>query len=274
MVDLSALTPTVDQAGGDRPSIYGSSCHAAATEVPELCLFGDEAAQKVMVAIGDSHMAQWFAPLNAAAVRGSYRLLWATKRGCPAATVTVRSAVTKEPRLDCDVWRAALLELIAELPRVDMVVMSSSHWAMLLEPGTNTVITSERDRERSWHSGMTVTIRALSPAVRRILVIRDTPRPRFDVPTCLAQSGGDTRLCTQSRDRALKRSVWRAEKQLTSEFSMVRVAQLTSAFCTSVKCRPVTDSLVLRYRDDDHLTNTFATLLSGRLGSRIRAAAS
>jgi len=271
-VDLARLTPTPGRAKDDVPPIHTGSCDPGSSTAADLCRFGDPHGSKVMVAIGDSHMAQWFSAVNRTARRDGFRLLWATRRGCPAATVTVRSARTQQPYLDCDVWRSAVLEKVASLRRVDLVVMSSSHWATLLQPGTDTEITAGRERRTAWHAGMKYSIRAVVPTAKRILVIRDTPRLGVNAPACLLAGGGDTRLCSQSRSLALKAGPWRAERELTSDFARVTVAQFTSAFCSPRRCRPVTEDLVLRFRDGDHLTNTFASKMSGRMDHRIHAA--
>ncbi|HTY72984.1 MAG TPA: hypothetical protein VMI11_11250 [Actinomycetes bacterium] len=46
----------------------------------------------------------------------------------------------------------------------------------------------------------------------------------------------------------------------------------TSAFCTASRCRPVTSTHVLRWRDRSHMSVTFSRLLSSRVRLMIRSA--
>lgn len=267
-VDLALVSPRPVDAAGDLPHIYGSRCHTHGWSVVRLCQFGDRDARKVMVAFGDSHMAQWHAALNRAAKLEGYQLRWASKGGCPAATVRVPADGSPE---ECNWWRRQLLRKIVALPRLDLVVMASSSWIPIYYPGTFTAIGTEAEREEAWGAGMEKTIRRLKGRGRRVMVIRDTPRLWVDAPSCLLSSGGETRPCSHDRTGTLLSGNWAQIQRLTATFPRVRAVQFTSAFCTRSRCRPVTSSYLLRFRDDNHMTNTFSSALTGRVRSRIRA---
>jgi hypothetical protein len=218
-----------------------------------------------MVAFGDSHMAQWFGALRHVAQSGGYRLLWATKPGCPAADVLV-------PFDECMRWRDALLRKVAALPRVDLAVIASSSWITMLRPGTTTIVPTADERAQLWGSGMAKTVRRIKDTARRIVVIRDTPRLWINAPDCLRASDGDTRPCSQSRSTSLQPGFWQVEKALERRFARVRAIQFSSSFCAPRVCRPVTGSMLLRYRDDSHLTNTFSLAMSEIVGHRLASA--
>jgi hypothetical protein len=273
-VDLGTLTPRAQDAVDDRPGIYDNGCHDGPGQVdPRLCRYGDGEARRVMVALGDSHMAQWFTALNRFASRDGYRLLWATKSACPAPSVRLRSHQTGEPYRNCTQWRRTLLEKVAALPRVDLVVTSSSHWHTLLYPGSNTAITSSTDRVEAWRRGLRATVRSLGPTADRVLILRDSPNFHQDVPSCLLNTGGDADACSVAPSKAFREALWRVERKLASSVSRVRTVQVTAALCVDTSCRPVTDSMVLRYRDEAHLTDTFVRTMSPYLSAAVRLAA-
>ena len=262
VVNLDRLSPAIGVVQDDRPTVEKYRCHAR-TAHPWICRFGHK--PKVMVAFGDSHMTQWFAPLRWAARASGYRLLWASKPGCPAPMVT-------QPFYQCMVWRTELLDRLAKLPRIDLAVLGGSSWGTMLRPGTNTVISTSDDRAEQWRIGMNRTIRRLSPNTRRFMVIRDTPLMPMDVPTCLRSSSGDTRPCSQPRWSGLQPGFWRAESSLARQYARVSAVQFSSWFCAVGMCRPVTASRMVRFRDDDHLTNTFATAMSGLMTRQVTMA--
>jgi hypothetical protein len=262
VADLDRLAPDIAVVQDDRPPVERHRCHAR-TAFPWICTFGHK--PKVMVAFGDSHMTQWFSALRWAARVAGYRLLWASKPGCPAPMVA-------QPFGECMVWRKALLDRLSQLPRIDLAVIGGSSWLTMLRPGTQTAILSSEERAEQWRIGMNHTIRRLSPNTRRFMVIRDTPVMSMDVPTCLRSTGGDTRPCSRPRWSALHQGFWRAERSLAKRYARVSAVQLSSWFCASGMCRPVTDSLMVRFRDDDHLTNTFATAMSGLMTRQVRRA--
>jgi SGNH domain (fused to AT3 domains) len=107
---------------------------------------------------------------------------------------------------------------------------------------------------------------ALPPTVRRIVVIRDTPKgvPRRRTQRCIERALSRRRspslACAQPRARGLDPDPAVAAAQLMHS-PRVRVVDLTDFFCGRRRCYPVIGgALVLR--DENHLTGVF----SGTLG--------
>jgi hypothetical protein len=155
-----------------------------------------------------------------------------------------------------------MLDKIADLPRVDLVVMSGYHWHVLRYPGTNTVIQAGKARESAWHDGLARSVRKVRASADHVLILRDTPHMRTDVPSCLRSSGGDASACSVSVSNGLSWRLWRAERQVADDMRRVRAVQMTSHLCVDGRCRPVTHDRTLRYRDDTHLTTTFVHQLT------------
>lgn len=270
-VALSALTPSTGSAYYDRPPVYDNGCHVPThTVTARFCVYGDPHARKVMVAFGDSHIAQWWGALNKIAWHDGYRLLWATKSACPAPVVSVRIWRTAYPYAECDVWRQSMLKKIADLPRLDVVVMGGYHWHQLRYPGTNTLISKPAERQAAWRDGLTRSIRRIRFTADHIMILRDTVNMWREVPACLSSTGGDTTGCAGSPRTGLSRMLWRAERQVAAEFGKVRAVQMTRFICADTVCGPVTSTDILRYRDDTHLTTTYVKVLSVKLRALIR----
>ena len=106
---------------------------------------------------------------------------------------------------------------------------------------------------------------------------RDTPIPPFDVPTCLARSarhkwypGGQ---CNFPRELALSAAVFEAEQASAAGLQGVRFIDMTPGFCDDHICSAARDGLIV-YRDDNHITGSFASSRVSLLGpQRVEALA-
>src|SRR5690606_20149946 len=69
----------------DVPRYYADGCHAIPREtVPAVpCSYGDPQGALHVALLGDSKIGQWFAPLEAIALREGWRLTVHTKSSCP-----------------------------------------------------------------------------------------------------------------------------------------------------------------------------------------------
>jgi len=112
----------------------------------------------------------------------------------------------------------------------------------------------------------------LTRAGLNVALLRDTPLPPFDVPTCLARSTLHHWLgagsCEFDRDAALSPRVFAAEKRATDGMPGVHILDLTDQICPARVC-PVILHNVIVYRDRTHLTGTFAGSLAPTMGRRL-----
>ncbi len=110
---IGAGTPTaelarrVEAARRDRPRVYADNCHVPfeAVEQPP-CIYGAPGAPHRAVLLGDSHAAQWFPPLEAAAREAGWQLDAWTKSGCPAIEAHIWNAARRTHYEACDRWRS------------------------------------------------------------------------------------------------------------------------------------------------------------------------
>ena len=94
----------------------------------------------------------------------------------------------------------------------------------------------------------------------RIAILADTPAASVDVPVCLSRHPDDITRCATSRVSALGHRHLIRERTAAA-LSGATVVDMTDAICPGDPCQPVVNGVIV-YRDDHHLTATFAALLA------------
>ena len=101
--DLANRLAQIQALSEDVPQIEAEKCFLNIRQVDNPpCHFGDPAASRRAVIFGDSHAAQWFNPLNAAARQTGWQLLAWTKADCPWVDVPIEFNGLYEA---CNEWR-------------------------------------------------------------------------------------------------------------------------------------------------------------------------
>lgn len=256
------VTPLPREARADLPAIYRDGCHAdIKTVAPADCSYaaGPGKAEATVVLLGDSHAAQWFPALLAAAEQRRWRLISLTKSGCPAAAISVINEVSDQPYAECDHYREATLDRVRQL-RPDLVVVAEHRRAysgVSGDGGRRTVANAE------WEAALESTLNTIHDAGSRTAVIADTPTPGFDVPACLSRNPDSLRECTFDRGGSVS-----AELTHLPDTGTTRVHDFTDIICAAEQCDPVVSGWLV-YRDADHLTASFARAMSDALGSSL-----
>ena len=259
--------PPLQEVKGDLPDVYRDGCHlgVAPTLPAEPCRLGSADARTVLL-FGDSHAAQWAPALQRAAVGRGLALISWTKSSCPSADVTVWNPAARGPYRECDAWREAVFARLATL-RPALVVVSN-----LIDGETDIVSRADGrllqgdDAAAAFDAGLTSTLRRLRAAGVPVVMLRDNPRPRRDVMNCLYASP-DPGRCERLRVEALPSD---ARDLRAARAAGVPVWDLGSAICGPVSC-PVLATVgeppraQVVYRDDNHLTASFAASLAPEL---------
>jgi hypothetical protein len=133
----------------------------------------------------------------------------------------------------------------------------------------DTIITSQRAGVE-WVGGQKVAVSGLEKlwnelvaSGEKIVVIKDNPSSGEKIIDCL-RSGAK---CLIAKSEALK-----FDPQVLSASSVeaVRLLDMDDIFCDQSKCLPVIGNVVV-YRDDNHLTDTFARTLAPMIAPEIVA---
>jgi peptidoglycan/LPS O-acetylase OafA/YrhL len=219
-----------------------------------VCAFGEppSKAKATVAVVGDSHAAHWRPALAAVAEHERWRALSLTRTGCP---FTGAVPDVKEPvRKHCLQWNQQVRDWFARHPEVTTVFATSHAGARVVAAG---------DQFAAQRDGYLAALRALPPSVRHTIVVRDTPVMRNATFACV-ENAIDDRVaagpaCARSRAGALRPDPAVAAARTLAP--RVREIDLTRAFCDARRCYPVIGGALV-YKDEDHLTPTFAATLA------------
>lgn len=251
----------------DVTRVSGSYCAPIKQQLdPRVCTFGTRGtrARAHVALIGDSHALQWRTPLDRVARVMRWHAYSVTTPGCfYSEAVFVLADNLGEA---CEPWYASVRAWLAEHPEVSTVVVSqNAPTAVRLSPGQTTIGVKSVGFQRAW--------RALPANVKRVVVIRDTPRigdTTFDcVRRVMALRRQRSKLaCAVSRSRALRPDpAVAAVRALRSQ--RYQVVDMTDFFCGSRRCYPVIGG-VLVHRDTDHVNALYARSLGPYLLRALR----
>ncbi|MBI4882481.1 MAG: hypothetical protein HY826_00335 [Actinobacteria bacterium] len=254
----------------DVSALEDNGCHVgwgATAPKANGCEFGDTTSDVVVVVTGDSHVAAWFGAFDEAGKANHWKIVMVTKRGCPTADVEVYSAVNRDvldaPYPECDTWRANAVQYITDL-HADLVV-----FPMLTRRGV--VGYSGAGAVREWGKGLGRTLDAVGASGAKLLVIGDTPKTNGDnVPLCVSAHPLDIAPCGNTRSNAVldERLAELAEAAPAHHATYV---DPSNWFCTETFCPAVIANLVV-YRDDSHLTDSYARYRWPQIAQAIRVA--
>lgn len=238
-------------AANDLPSLYTDGCEARQTSQASICEYGDPNGITIAL-VGDSHAAQYLPALEALARKYRWRLIVLEKAACLVHPMSIRFRSSGLPKTECDSWKTSALKLLmAAKPRA--VILTVARPFIYDDFHLLPSISEQVD-------GYSQILRQLTDEGIRVGVIRDNPRPMWDVPTCVLQSGGSADACARPRANILDAQTdplfTAAQKD-----KKVSTLDLTPFFCTKDTC-PAVIGNVLVYRDGDHLTASYAKTLA------------
>jgi hypothetical protein len=222
------------------------------------CEFGVSAAtaRQTIALVGDSHAAHWRAALELVAQRERWRGVSITRSGCPLSQAPARLSPASR-RTSCQQWNAQMGPWFAQHPEIHTIVVVAHVAAQVTAAeGKTPFETKVAGFEAAW--------KALPKSVSRIVVIRDTPLVGYEALACVrsahAKHQDAGKVCAVPRAAALRRPdpAVAAARRLHSK--RVRVIDLTRFLCDPHRCFPVVGGALV-YKDDQHLTDVFATTL-------------
>ena len=168
------------------------------------------------------------------------------------------SPVLGRPYRECDQWRANMLQRIrTERPSV-VVLGAARHYGDVYH---------FKVYGRPWIGGLAGMVRQVRATGARVVVLGPTPKPRVDVPDCLAEHLRDASACTTPRAVAINEAGLRAERRAVLAAGGAYL-DVTPWLCIRSTCVVQVGNL-LAYRDDNHLTTTYTTWLSPLVGYQL-----
>jgi peptidoglycan/LPS O-acetylase OafA/YrhL len=237
--NLEGIFPPLAVAASDIPKLP-DECFSVKREqvAASFCALGDRNSNIKFAAVGDSHLAHFAGALNAMALRNHWQIDMYAKGGCPFSYgQRVHDQVLTK---SCPEW----------VSNVVLKIRDSEYRA---------IVTSQRSGV-SWvggnssaNQGLIQLWQELVSSGQKVIAIKDNPNPGTNAVTCLL-SGDD---CLAPRAAALP---FDAQVQAAVEVPQVLLADFDDVYCDKVNCLPIIGNVVV-YRDDNHLTDTFARTL-------------
>ena len=256
----AAIRPPVDQAATDFPAAR-QECLAGLTDVTpkETCVYGNASGSQTVALVGDSHALALFPAVEAVAQKHGWRLRVYLKAGCPFIDLPTYSSTLKRAYTECDTWNQKVVSELKAAPPF-LVLVSISRW--------DSVARSEDDNATSVGHSMGRMISKM-PATSRVAIIQDPPLPGFNVPVCLSANLNDYRRCAYTREVGFNGMATR--EQIASSDTGTPIIDLTAEICPGTGDCPVVIENVIVWRDEQHLTATFAATLAPALDADLTA---
>ncbi|HEX9045153.1 MAG TPA: acyltransferase family protein, partial [Candidatus Limnocylindrales bacterium] len=259
-VPLSAdVAPPLTAARNDMDPLVADGCGLALDgSTPPICVYGRRDGAVTVALVGDSHADHWFPALLRIANQEGWRLIPLTKYSCPFVDERIWSRWLQREYTECEAWRPKVVAALQRL-KPDLTIVSGHRWFQ-------TIVAGDDDPVRMGQA----EARLLAQVPGRIVVLADTPIARVDVPACLSAHLADIRACASDRGWAFGYQPGLRDRTAAR---LVGAAYLSmnDAICPgSGPCPAVLRGMIV-YRDDHHMTATFARSLAPLLEARLLA---
>ena len=254
------LTPSLQAAVSDQPVIYDDGCHVRFTPTaPKAgCSFGDKTSPVVVALYGDSHAAQWFPAFEKVAIKRKWKLNVYTKAGCPPAEISVYNKVLGRVYPECKKWRANVLDaMVADGVKFAFV----AHFDRLLSATTRKPMW-----QKEWREGMQGTLDALRARGITPILVEDTPYPGQSIPACLSRNYTDVHQCSPTLTNGYRDDMFEMRRDFDAAGE--HVVWVRNWFCTANMCPTIVGNLLV-YRDDNHITVTYASFVAPLLDAAV-----
>ncbi|MFE1596357.1 acyltransferase family protein [Nocardia sp. NPDC058705] len=250
------MRPTVFEGQADTPSPTTDGCITPDREV-RVCTYGDPTADRSIALVGGSHSEHWLPALEVLGVEHGFRVISYLKEGCPV-VLADEPSYAEWPFPECHEWSVEVLDRLSAEPP-NWVLTLSTRYRM---NGVGDEVPAEY--LEVWT--------AMQDRGFNVLALRDTPRLRRDgvlyrATDCLAYRG-DPDSC--GLDRAEVLDPHDPAQEPAAGYPNVHPIDLSDAVCRPQRCR-VVEGNVLIYRDEHHLTASYARSLAPELGRQIGA---
>jgi peptidoglycan/LPS O-acetylase OafA/YrhL len=230
-----------------------------------VCEFGDPRAARTLVLFGDSHAMQWINAMRKAADEKGWHLVTLVKPGCAASDINPHNLSV--PSDACKLWRVQAIEKIVDL--VPYAVVMASYNGATVQGDMLTPSLMPVDEVRAGTRSILLKLRA---AGIRVVVLRDSPHPPFNVPACISRSIGRAHStvdpCEFDASKALNASAFEAERAAGEGLTDVYYLDMDDLICPGASCSAVQDGRIV-YRDENHLAGSYAESLAGEVAARL-----
>jgi peptidoglycan/LPS O-acetylase OafA/YrhL len=255
---VRGLKPSVAAAPKDFELPWTGPClgltNASSPPAAGNCVYGDKNGSYSVALIGDSHASAFFPAVNAVALAHGWKLLVFLKVNCQFIDLATYDDLLKREYTECETWNRRVVATMNAAP-TNLVIVTMNHYIEAL---------------RSADSGPTTQGQAIAreigklPAASRVVLVTDVLYPPdLNIPGCLSDHS-DWRSCDYSRAIGLS-DHWGQREQVAADAANIPLIDTEQWICPGAgDCPPVIDGMIV-FRDEHHLTATFASSLAPKL---------
>jgi hypothetical protein len=156
---------------------------------------------------------------------------------------------------ECDSFRTATIARLRADPP-DLTLVAMDHWLQAMRP-----------EDESIAAQGAAMARAIARLPGRVALMVDRPRSGQDVPACLSAHRDDVRECAVPASQAFT-SHPGAREHAAAAATGAGLVDLTKDVCAAAPCPVVVRDMIV-FRDNHHLTATFARSLAPQLGAAL-----
>ena len=256
------LTPSLAGASSDEASPFVDGCFDGFTENSvNPCNYGDVAApaSKTVVLFGDSHALMWFPAFDNLANQYGWHLIPQAKATCPPIYIPVYSPVLGEWYTGCDQWRAAVVARIEALHPALVVLGFSREYGI---PDDRVVVDGA-----AWMQGLSSMMTTLRATGAQVVLMGDAPYPMSGlVPDCLSAHLTDAVACTMPKQYPYYNPSGVGQEEAVAAAAGAGYINTQPWFCFDETCAVIVNNILV-YRDDNHITDTYASWLTPVIGA-------
>jgi peptidoglycan/LPS O-acetylase OafA/YrhL len=261
------LTPSLADAASDEAPPFVDGCFDGFTENSvNPCNYGDVTAppSKTIVLFGDSHALMWFPAFDNLANQYGWHLIPQAKATCPPINITVYSLDLGGWYTGCNQWRAAVVARIQALHPALVVLGFSREYGI---PDDRVVVDGA-----AWMQGLSSMMTTLRATGAQVVLMGDVPYPMSGlVPDCLSAHLTDATACTMPKQYPYFNPSGVGQEEAVAAAAGAGYIDTQPWFCAGTTCAVIVDNLLV-YRDNNHITDTYASWLTPVIGADLEEA--
>jgi peptidoglycan/LPS O-acetylase OafA/YrhL len=255
----SNLDPPLGAANDSLALPFRDGCDGGYTDAAlHPCIYGDKGSATTVAIFGDSHAAQWFPAIDQLATAHDWRVVSITKAVCPPVLLPIWSPVLHRPFTECEQWQTSALDWVARAKPAVVVLGAARHYG----PEYHFEVYSPQ-----WVTGLAAMVRQIRAMGPQVVVMGPVPHPKGNVPECLSEHLSDAVACTQPLTAGVSPDGILAERSGVQAAGGAYV-DVVPWVCSADACAVIIGD-VLVYRDDNHVTTTYATWLAPVIGATV-----
>lgn len=240
----TVLYPPVGELAGDVYQYPGGCQSEGYSTTGKICRLGDTTSEKLIVAVGDSHLQMWMPAILRLAKEDKWAVIPLGKSGCGSYRwLVVQGEESKGP---CTEWYKWVVKEAQSL-HPDVLLVSSAYAGL----GDSISPLAE--------NGFINVVTALKPFAKQRIVVEDAPKHDKHPEDCLLQRDAKLANCVEE----LPPHEVTARLAVFDGIDGFHLLRTRDWFCSGNSC-PLVIGNTIAYRDQDHVSTTYALQLSGR----------